>query len=66
MMPSDECLYAHTDATGYQRYPAYINVTRRGRDGTYVITVRTRDNCSAGVIELSAAQWAAFKSEIWK
>jgi len=64
MMPGDECVYTYTEVERYQRYPAYFNVTRRGRDGTYVITLRSRDNCSAGIIELSPAQWSAFKLEI--
>ena len=62
--PGDELIYAYTDPAAYRRYPAYLNVTRREKDGYYVVTVRSRETCSAGQIVLSPAQWAAFKLEI--
>lgn len=68
-MPGDICLFAHTESGAptyptYRQYPAYINVTRREKDGMYLLSVRSRDTCSAGYIELTPAQWATFKSAI--
>jgi hypothetical protein len=57
------CVYAHTEVGPYNRYPAYLNVSQR-EDGVVEITVRTRDTCGAGMIELSPAMWAAFKLQI--
>lgn len=59
-----ECLYAYTESQPYQRYPGYLNVTRKV-SGLYEISVRTRDNCNAGTLVLSAEQFAAFRSAIW-
>jgi hypothetical protein len=57
------CLYAYTEGQVYKTYPAYLNVTLRA-DGYIEITVRSRDTCSAGMIALSPAEWAAFKLQL--
>lgn len=64
MMPSDETVYAHTEPQPYERYPAYLNITRRGKDGAYVVTVRSRDTCGTGQIVLTPKQWRAFRDEV--
>ena len=63
-MPGDEIIYGHTEYAAYARYPAYLSVTRRQKDGRYIVTVRSRDTCSAGQIVMTPEEWAAFKLEI--
>lgn len=59
-MERPDTVYAHTEHAHYERYPSYLCVQRMP-NGSYQVIVRSRDTCSAGMIELTPAQFAAFR-----